>query len=31
MPPYCTSAEDIAAAYDAIDDVASIVLKETGS
>jgi adenosylmethionine-8-amino-7-oxononanoate aminotransferase len=26
MPPYCTSAEDIAAAYDAIDEVASIVL-----
>ncbi|MBB4571082.1 adenosylmethionine--8-amino-7-oxononanoate transaminase [Rhizobium leucaenae] len=31
MPPYCTSAADIAAAYDAIDDVASIVLKETAS
>lgn len=29
MPPYCSSAEDIAATYDAIDEVASIVLKET--
>ncbi|PDT00417.1 adenosylmethionine--8-amino-7-oxononanoate transaminase [Rhizobium chutanense] len=31
MTPYCTSAGDIAAAYDAIDEVASIVLEETGS
>ncbi|MEF0941816.1 adenosylmethionine--8-amino-7-oxononanoate transaminase [Rhizobium sp. BR 362] len=31
MPPYCTSAEDIAAAYDAIDEVASLVLEETAS
>ncbi|MBB5575605.1 adenosylmethionine--8-amino-7-oxononanoate transaminase [Rhizobium paranaense] len=31
MPPYCTSAADIAAAYDAIDEVASLVLEETGS
>ncbi|MFD2651834.1 adenosylmethionine--8-amino-7-oxononanoate transaminase [Brucella rhizosphaerae] len=29
MPPYCSSADDIAATYDAIDEVASIVLKET--
>jgi adenosylmethionine-8-amino-7-oxononanoate aminotransferase len=28
MPPYCTAAGDIAAAYDAIDEVTSIVLKE---
>lgn len=27
MPPYCTSGENIAAAYDAIDEVASIVLE----
>ncbi|MDL2408101.1 adenosylmethionine--8-amino-7-oxononanoate transaminase [Rhizobium calliandrae] len=31
MPPYCTSAGDIAAAYDAIDEVASLVLGETAS
>ncbi|MDL2401655.1 adenosylmethionine--8-amino-7-oxononanoate transaminase [Rhizobium mayense] len=31
MPPYCTSAGDIAAAYDAIDEVASLVLEETAS
>jgi adenosylmethionine---8-amino-7-oxononanoate aminotransferase len=31
MPPYCTSAEDIAVAYDAIDEVASLVLEETVS
>lgn len=28
MPPYCTTAADLAAAYDAIDEVASLVLKE---
>lgn len=31
MPPYCTSAKDIADAYDAIDEVASLVLEETAS
>ncbi len=28
MPPYCTSAEELAATYDAIDEVASMVLAE---
>ncbi|MBN8954358.1 MULTISPECIES: adenosylmethionine--8-amino-7-oxononanoate transaminase [unclassified Rhizobium] len=31
MPPYCTNSKDIATAYDTIDEVASLVLKETGS
>ncbi|KRB60668.1 adenosylmethionine-8-amino-7-oxononanoate aminotransferase [Rhizobium sp. Root708] len=31
MPPYCTSAEQLAAAYDAIDEVASLVLREQRS
>ncbi|WP_431324819.1 adenosylmethionine--8-amino-7-oxononanoate transaminase [Rhizobium sp. YTU87027] len=31
MPPYCASPFDIATAYGAIDEVASIVLKETAS
>ncbi len=31
MPPYCTSAEELAAAYDAIDEVASLVLGEPRS
>ncbi|WFU12267.1 adenosylmethionine--8-amino-7-oxononanoate transaminase (plasmid) [Rhizobium sp. CB3090] len=31
MPPYCTTAGDIVAAYDAIDEVASIVLEESAS
>ncbi|MCV9907659.1 adenosylmethionine--8-amino-7-oxononanoate transaminase [Brucella sp. HL-2] len=29
MPPYCTSTEDLSAAYEAIDEVASIVLAES--
>lgn len=29
MPPYCTSAEEVSATYDAIDEVASLVLAET--
>lgn len=28
MPPYCTSEEDLSATYDAIDEVASVVLAE---
>lgn len=31
MPPYCASAGDIAAAYEAIDEVVSLVLEETAS
>jgi adenosylmethionine-8-amino-7-oxononanoate aminotransferase len=31
MPPYCTTAADLAAAYDAIDEVASLALAKAGS
>jgi adenosylmethionine-8-amino-7-oxononanoate aminotransferase len=31
MPPYCTTGADLAAAYDAIDEVASLALAKVGS
>ncbi len=31
MPPYCTTGADLAAAYDAIDEVASLALAKAGS
>jgi adenosylmethionine-8-amino-7-oxononanoate aminotransferase len=31
MPPYCTTAADLTAAYDAIDEVASLALAKAGS